>query len=692
MSVIIDLPDGAGSVTAHNAAEESTLRDIHRLLLAQATGQKIDASSIKAVGEHSKVASRGLLGLGSSLSDAKDASDNYARSVRESSQTFVRETSTIFSSFSKVGAAGSSFADSVEGLANMAAKIADKLPYIGAIAGATISGFAAILSETGGNFQKMQQSGASFGYSMLETRQIANEAGLSLGMLSNVVNKARADLVMFGGTTSAGGRIFADLNKKIQQGDIGSDLLRMGIGFEEQSEMLAEVMGDFVRAGVDVRNLGQHSEGVTRTLATLAIQQKKLAQFNGITLEQQREEMKMQKNNAQLQVSIAHLDVEHRKAAEGFATQFKKMGPVAEQAWLEVMAHGRAVNDTTSIFLHQFPDIGDAMKGYRSGILGGTIGLKDVSAEWGELAKSPALKNSLENAGALVKASMAANIPGAQEIAAVWVNIRDLVEKGGIEVAEAISVDGKKLGAPMDETTALVVSSMKLAKQVQESLSTLATVALESTVMTGIMESITKFNDDVQKAQSVALDHLRGKTSGKSFEEAWSKLIEKGNNVAKMFDLLATSVGTVAKLLGVDTEAESRQHGGPVKAGSSYKVHENEIFIPKTDGFVMPDPALRFQKAKQTANILDKNQLGTPISAIEKMIEQAKKEVEIEQYGQAVSQPADVTMQKTQVELSRDIEEAIKALPALLMDNTNAINKANVDTADGLYDLRTVVA
>ena len=326
MAVSINI-DGK-EFTANNAAEDSTLRDIERAIIAQSKGGG-GGGNTRGLDATNKAASRaagGLSILGGAATNTGDSFANAGKSASNAGAAFNSASKSVISSFSGLVTQSSSTGAMLDNIGKTIGSVGSamgsalgKLGLPGKLLGGVVTGAAAGLGLLSGvlgrnieQFEKVSASGASFGNSLTRFRQISNQAGLSTEMLANVVQKAGENLAAFGGTTERGGMLFARSNKKVQE-EYGEIMLRMGIGFTEQGSLLAGFMGDLAASGQDLSQMP--TDELTKSFMTLTTQQKIMAQYNGTSLEQERQKIKAMKEDAALQAALLDLSPLQREAA-----------------------------------------------------------------------------------------------------------------------------------------------------------------------------------------------------------------------------------------------------------------------------------------------------------------------------------------------------------------------------------------
>ena len=460
MAVDINIP-GIGVVSANNAAQDSTLNAILSAIQAQTgTTTNVSSAGLSAANQQgSKLA--GTLGiLGGAASNTGDQIAGAGKSASNASSMFTAASTRVFSSFGMLasqstttGGMMGSISKGITSLGETVNNAVSKFGYLGegigfavtAVSG-TLGLLAGVLSKNIEQYEKIQAAGGSFGYSLERMRQISHEAGISVEMMSNIVQKAGHELSMFGGTTERGALQFAKQNKRMQDTH-GDSLLRMGIGYQEQGQLLAEFMGDLVASGANLSELDPTQ--LNNSFMTLTKQQKMFAQYNGTTLEQERQKAKANKEDAQLQAALLGLAPEQRKAAEIAIAQAQSMfGPQAGIAMKEMFLNGGEVFTAGSAAL--LAELGTGVEGSMQEIV---TGIKDKSitnekemvTAFDKMGKSFG-PEQLKNMAELVKAgAMGASGPVVDALTGAYITAERTLNKAINETLPKIQEDTRKL-------------------------------------------------------------------------------------------------------------------------------------------------------------------------------------------------------------------------------------------------------
>ena len=109
-------------------------------------------------------------------------------------------------------------------------------------------------------FNTAASAGALFGRGMDDLRLYARNAGLTVDQFANVINNNSSDLARAGYTVEQGARIVGNVTSRfaVQIGKSGqtlqTEMLNLGLGFEEQANLTAQVVSDLKRTGAAATN------------------------------------------------------------------------------------------------------------------------------------------------------------------------------------------------------------------------------------------------------------------------------------------------------------------------------------------------------------------------------------------------------------------------------------------------------
>ena len=518
--VSIDIP-GVGLVEALNAAQESTLREILAAIEKSGTGggsvntAAVDAANTKAKKENT---------------DETDASTERSRERGKKTAKVIKSVNSAVGSFADALTGSDGVAGAIKRTGAVIEKSLAGLPIVGAAAGAAVGFLTGQISATIESFTQAQASGASFGNSFGAFTDIASQAGLTLGQMSAVAQKAGDSLSMFGGGTAEGARDFAKFNRAVRNSGMDKQLLRMGMSFQDQAVAMADYTGQLANYGEKISTLDPAA--VARSFVNLTKQQKMLAQYNGITLEQQRLEMKAKRKDVDLRILTIGKDKEVRKGAESLADALKKAGgPIAEQYLKDMMNTGMAMSAETLAFEQNFGELAKVAREGGAKFRNDTLGVGDTLNLLGQIDPAK-LEVQIAAAGKQAATLIGTGItnPVIDVLKGVMVPASETLGKAIGSVTQKILKDGSELDKPADTATEIYLSAEVATQNMSKGMEDVAQALLKGG----------KFNDALL-----------------SFSNEMEKASKKFGDFA--FDANENGVGSAAKMmLGIDAKDSSK--------------------------------------------------------------------------------------------------------------------------------------
>jgi len=407
---VIDVP-GFGQVQADNFASEQTLQRLVEAVNNQTAGPGGIQSIFASVAGDSKRASADLKRMGSAASTSSRATDEASQSVAglgRSSRGVMAAFSSYATSLSNVnieapaGALTSAF-NKVSDMIDVAGKggavaigaafgpVAGIITAFGsAVASYAVAGLGVAmgdLDKMGTQYRKAANNGALFGQSMLNFRTFAHTSGLTMEQFGNVLEKNRERVSVFGMATTEGANQFSLANSRVIR-DYGDSFQRMGMTFEDIGNNTADYLAAIAEGTPGVYNTAVSMADVTKGAYDLAVQQKALAAINGTTIEQEKEKMRMQRKDAQMNAVLLGMSQKEREAVQALSAQF----PQATQFIKEFVAFGGPVTKEGNMQA--------AMMGTLTTEIGNTI----TAVKGGQDLKASleTLKNVASSSGAII--------------------------------------------------------------------------------------------------------------------------------------------------------------------------------------------------------------------------------------------------------------------------------------------------
>ena len=583
MAVTVDIP-GVGSVQATNAAENSTLQAILTAIQSQ-QGVTISAAGAKQLNRESSKAAKatsqaagqvGYLGI-----QSKNTGNQLSDMGRKASMQFKMAAGTLARSFTGSGGVSSI----ITGLGEAAGGLLKTLPLLGGASALLVGALTGQVAATIKSYETSLQAGGSFGFSLDKFRDIANSSGLTLGQFSQVAIKAGDSLTRFGGNTAAGGEILARNLKSLSVaagGRFRTSLLRMGMDFQEQGVAMADYIGQLAVAGENIGNLDPSE--VTRGFYELTKQQKIQAQFNGITLEQQRAQMKAQQKDVDLQAVMFGLNGKQKTAMMATVDAFEKLGgPGFGQLAKEILGFEGAISGNTAMLTTQQPELAAKLKETIAGIKAGSIDASEIAnvmqgidiEAFTRNQKAQAESAKLGLAGVsnvAITAASDAFIPSQEAIAKFTNGVLDKI------VADIDNIDVSRVIKTMGNLDTAMVAVADGGQSIKTSIEKIATDLFETNIARGIVDGAAGFADNLKEFNQFLTNNKSniGSAISLAIEDGMTKVLNKvlpnSLQVAENFYGGAIGLGQTS----VVGESRPGGRGELITAGTDMNVVNNE--------------------------------------------------------------------------------------------------------------------
>jgi len=688
--VSIDIP-GVGLVEALNAAQESTLRDI--LAAIEKSGSGGGGGGSTAADDKANTKSK---------KENTDETDENTDRMKKWGQTTAQAVKSVGTATKGVvtaftgsdGAAGA-----IKGAGEAIKGALSGIPVVGAALGAGFGFLTAQVAQTMENFESAQASGASFGNSMMVLRDVSAQAGITMGQMAAVAKQAGESLSMFGGGTAQGARDFAKFNGAVRNSGMDKQMVRMGMSFQDQAIAMADYTGQLATFGENVSTLD--TADVAKNFFELTKQQKMLSQYNGITLEQQRQEMKAKQKDVNLRALTMGMDAKQQEAAGALASQLTKLGgPVAEQYMKEMLAHGGAVSAETALFAQSFPELAKMANEGAAGLKAGTLETADTMRMVGQLDPA-AMKAQAMAAGEQLRMTIGTGVsnPLTEVIGKTLVPALDTQAKAINQTAAKIQADNAELAKGTDQLTESYIGATEAVQDFKVGMEAIATSVMES----GAFNNSLKFMTDAMSAAADKLGNIAGGSTvlGMDATKAEVAEYESGNVLEKTGSVISMGVNSLLDFLAMENSPQGRKAkardaqiaeergsppgraaGGPVNAGSKYQVNEigQELFTPSTQGTISPHSAYK--------NIMsDMSGMKAQMSRLKEGTEASSGSITP---GAAMAGATESSSNPFSED--QEVRNALISLPSIMMENMNHLQTVNNTLEVKLTELSRNVA
>ena len=198
--------------------------------------------------------------------------------------------------------------------------------YIGTVAG-LYSSLIKVSEEQLDVYRQVSSSGASFGGSLMQMVNYAQDSGMSLKSFGDTVKRNSAILSTYEYNVDAGAKTLARVNKSLLEGDTGNLLLGLGYTAEETAEGVATMMA---AAQGYTRQLTPE-ELTTKTGAYL-LELDMLSKVTGQSRDELEKKMKKDLDDQFLETWKTSLTDGQRQTFEALLLEAHALGPAAEDA------------------------------------------------------------------------------------------------------------------------------------------------------------------------------------------------------------------------------------------------------------------------------------------------------------------------------------------------------------------------
>jgi hypothetical protein len=318
-SVFIDIP-GVGNVEAKNAATESTLREILKVMQGVQKNTKEGGSPNKGSSGDNKGPAQQL---GSMAGRAVDSLKNFAGAAKITTaylDGFAEGLVDTIKDFANVG-------DSVERAANIFAKV----PIVGTMFTA-VAGAAQKVTDS---YLAVSKSGATFGGSMTNFAASASAAGMTMDNFSRIIAQNGEGMLALGTTTEDGAKRFAQISKTLRTSS--SELYALGFSTEDVNQGLANY-------GKLLRIQGRQGTMTNDQLAAGAKNYLKeidaLAKATGMERSAIEDKMKQVQQDAQFHAYMSNKSKEVRDSFAGLITTAETASPELASIMKDVITTG----------------------------------------------------------------------------------------------------------------------------------------------------------------------------------------------------------------------------------------------------------------------------------------------------------------------------------------------------------------
>lgn len=188
-------------------------------------------------------------------------------------------------------------------------------------------------------FHDMSASGAMFSDGMTGMRNASAASGLTLAQFSNVVKNSTEQLAASGMGMSTAVKMVGEVGTVLKKTGLQNQLLKLGVGFEEQAELTAQVMAD-MRAS-QVGPLRANKEVIAQETAKYAENLRIISAITGEDAKKKMDQARQQSTQLAFQQKLAGMDeTQRRQVLEGMAA----MPEALRKNYMDLVVFGHVVN------------------------------------------------------------------------------------------------------------------------------------------------------------------------------------------------------------------------------------------------------------------------------------------------------------------------------------------------------------
>jgi hypothetical protein len=424
-SVFIDIP-GVGNVEAKNAATESTLRELLKVM--------------QAVQKNTKDLGDGG-GGGPAPADDDDGPKGPMAELGKSFGKLSKTIMPVIGGFNAVGSALGSVASIIGGFANVGDSLehaAQQIPIFGGLLGTV----AAAAVKTNDALLAASKSGATFGGSIQQFSAAASAAGMTMDKFGALVARNGDGMLAFGSTTEAGAKNFASVSKALRQ--TSGDLYALGFSTEDINQGLASY-GSLMRTqGLQGK---QSNEQMVNGAKTYLKELDAMAKITGEERSVKESQMKALAQDAQFQAAMAGQSAEARQS---FLTTVGKIPGPLQGFVKDFLATGTLTTEETQrIGAMMGGDVMNELQSMRNKMQSGQALTAEEQDRLAKIMKKSA-EQQLKNAGTSLAG--ATEMHGATAAVASALQINEDANKKTAEEQRAAALEASGFNKKMQES------------------------------------------------------------------------------------------------------------------------------------------------------------------------------------------------------------------------------------------------
>ena len=481
------------------------------------------------------------------------------------------------------------------------------------------------------SFMKSSQAGLIFANGAAELGAAAHAAGLTTADYANIAH-TNAELLGESGLGLAGA--MDRVGKALTQGGqrLRYDLFKLGFNFEEQGQVVAEVMSNMRMAGADISKLS--SGEIARTTKEYAMNLRAISAITGDDAKKRMQQAREAAANLAFQQKLSTMDV---KQQQNIIAAMGAMNEVEKKNFMDRMVLGTVINQTGAVF--EATVAGAAQKGQEAvnAAMNGSLTLQDQIERNGRYQAQ--LQDGLQKQTGLAIAGYASGTGLAADLAKSFYDVFADNKKWSQEVVKTTLASLNKLEKQTDATTQGLINVQVAAKgfevyietQTQKYIGLIAdattkmlneTRKLLEEGISGMQELYGKGsgkpNDETDKTKhDIVVDTIQGDAAYGGLQ-AGKVAADLSNKAKEAADAAKVSAATIPETVNEAGKATSKVAEGLADAGMAAKGAAEEI--PAVTGGL-----LKFAKAiPYLSAALETGLAGFGVYGANKLLEEKK--------------------------------------------------------------------
>lgn len=471
--------------------------------------------------------------------------------------------------------------------------------------------------KTGDAFAKSSSAGAMFSDGLTGLRNAATQAGLRVDQLANVISKQSETLAASGMGVGDATKQLGAVGKVLKTTQLDRELLKLGYGFEEQSELVAEVLSDMRREN---RATAQDPQAVAARTREYAENLRVIADITGKDARKRMEESRAKVVEADLYQQA--MKQGGPDAVKRLTAQLNGMSDETKKGYMEfVSSGGQAIRDqATNIMASVNPALIEQYKAQFSALGDATMSAAQAQDQASKLSEKTG-KYLVENVDIAADITRAARF-GGQEAARGFSEMATAMMKSSLNlgegVTEAARLRAQEQAATPDKFTedfmAAQLKGQEFMLTYQEKVYGLIKdfTAVSDHMLTELNRLLGDFTKEVREGKIGKAGESTEETITQKAYRSVNKGIETATTVGSVAMPLAgaaaaTGIGAIPAAItaagatigagivsGINewfTSKEGKATGGIArgsKSGFLEKLHGTEAVVPLPDGSTIP--------------------------------------------------------------------------------------------------------